>query len=335
MTNMDDRIQRELEISQVTTEDFADLGQLFEACFGQAVGERYFSWKFHHNPAGQVVAHKAMHEGRMVAFYGVIPEPWKANGIPFRAWQSMDSMTHPDYQRRRLFVTLAQKTYGMLAATDPDFLLVGLPGPMSYSGLVDRLGWRDAGTYPAMFTHQLFVRSRRASRPPRMRIRRVFETLPEVAQYLRSRNTSLLLDTDLTPEFFQWRVFDNPTKRFLAFTIEERETIIGLCVALVDSAGWTIPFILDFHHPDDYERLTPFVLRDLLAVTRTSKIYAWVPRQTERHAGYRAAGLRTNPLGRGPMSYRQPLTVLSPTWRIHGVDVTDPNAYDFQPLLQD
>lgn len=331
----DDRIQRELEITRVTNDDLGQLGPLFEACFGQAVGQRYFEWKFLRNPAGTVLAYKASHRDRIVAFYGVIPEPWKANGVAVGAWQSMDTMTHPDYQRRRLFVTLATQTYALLEATDPNFLLVGLPGPMSYSGLVDRLGWRDAGRYPAMFGPAVIVRALGKRVPPRVRVRRVLETLPELSNFLRSRTNTLALDTDFTPEFFQWRVFDTPTKRFFAFSVEERDEVVGLCVAWVDPAGWTIPFFLDFANPDNYARLTPFVLREVLAATRGSKIYAWQPRGPERQAGYRAAGLRVNPTGRGPMTYSQPLTVLSPTWSFHGIDVVNPDAYDFQPLLQD
>ena len=330
-----DRIQQELEITRVGNDDLDQLGPLFEACFGQAVGRRYFEWKLADNPAGSVLAYKASHHDRIVAFYGAIPEPWNVNGQPVGAWQSMDTMTHPDYQRRRLFVTLATKTYELLKETDPNFLLVGVPGPMSYSGLVDRLGWRDAGTYPAVFSHRSVVSTLGRKIPRRVRVRRVFETLPEVADFLRARRTPLVVETNFTPEFFQWRVFENPTKRFFAFAIEERDDVVGLCVAWVDPAGWTIPSFLDFTDPDNYARLTPFVLSELLAATRTNKIYAWQPRFGPRRDGYRAAGLRANATGRGPMTYSQPLTVLSPTWSFHGVDVLNPESYDFQPLLQD
>ena len=109
----DDQIQEELEFHQTSEIGFDTLGrfrELYRRCFDRVVDERYFTWKYCDNPAGSFVGFEAVHKGKTIASYGVIPEPYLADGKKVLAWQSMDTMTDPDYQRRGLFISLAKKT---------------------------------------------------------------------------------------------------------------------------------------------------------------------------------------------------------------------------------
>src|SRR5262245_18775163 len=73
--------------------------EMYEACFGLRVDRRYFQWKYLDNPAGRVVAYEALDGPKPAAFYGVIPESWTSQGQAQRLYQSMDTATHPSYQR--------------------------------------------------------------------------------------------------------------------------------------------------------------------------------------------------------------------------------------------
>ncbi len=58
--------------------------------------------------------------------------------------QSMDTMTHPDYQGQGVFTKLAEACYDIAAARGFE-ILYGFPNPLSYPGFVKRLGWTHTG----------------------------------------------------------------------------------------------------------------------------------------------------------------------------------------------
>ena len=78
------------------------------------------------------------------AFYGVIPALAKINNRPLVIAQSADTITHPDHQRKGLFVRLAKKTYELAADEGIQFLF-GVPNMLSYPGFMKKLEWTDKG----------------------------------------------------------------------------------------------------------------------------------------------------------------------------------------------
>src|SRR5262249_11264092 len=61
---------------------------------------------------------------------------------------SCDTMTHPDYQRQGMFVTLAQELYAELAERHGVSTVWGFPNAASHPGFVGRLGWFDIPVFP-------------------------------------------------------------------------------------------------------------------------------------------------------------------------------------------
>src|SRR5688572_26250181 len=88
-----------------------ELAEIFELCFGQKFSSRYFNWKYLDNPAGKAIAFVAEHNNHIAAFYGVIPEYYLVNNKKEIVYQSMDTMTHPEYRKSGLFTKLANLTY--------------------------------------------------------------------------------------------------------------------------------------------------------------------------------------------------------------------------------
>lgn len=333
----DDQIQRELEFKQCSLDNLERFSELFEKCFDTPVGPRYFNWKYRENPTGDLVAFEAVHKGKSIASYGVIPETYLVHGNPMRVWQSMDTMTHPDYQRRGLFITLAKKTFSHLATIDPTFVIVGIPGPASYPGFVNKLGWKDIHSYRMIFLHQsMHAVTKRLRTPPRLTFRRVREMLPDVRDYLQKRPRSpRALTNHFTPEFFDWRVFRNPMKRFTVLMVCENDQPIGMCVYTVDERHWALINFLDFHREGDFARCTPAVAAHLFAHANPTRIYTWEPMNPVVAHGFARAGFVANPFSKGPMTYKQPLIIHSATGTLGGVDVFNPKNYDLQPLMQD
>lgn len=70
----------------------AEWFSLFEACFGQAMPQTLWQWKYgHHEVAGTAV----LCEGRMVGFYGCMPRQVLMHGQTVMALQIGDVMVHP------------------------------------------------------------------------------------------------------------------------------------------------------------------------------------------------------------------------------------------------
>ena len=75
-------------------------------------------WQFVDNPAGAGYVRLAERDGAIVGQYAAIPTRFRLNtgvGEERTFAMSCDTMTHPDYQRQGMFVTLAQELYAELA----------------------------------------------------------------------------------------------------------------------------------------------------------------------------------------------------------------------------
>ncbi|MFM7428668.1 MAG: GNAT family N-acetyltransferase, partial [Flammeovirgaceae bacterium] len=135
-------MELEFQYKRVTRDiELESLAELAKLCFNMDVDRSYFEWKYFDNPCGEVVAYVALSHNKIVAFYGVIPEWYCENGKVVKIFQSMDTMTHPDFRRLGLFVKLANRCFDDLAKENPDYLVLGFPAPASYSGFVKKLGW--------------------------------------------------------------------------------------------------------------------------------------------------------------------------------------------------
>jgi GNAT superfamily N-acetyltransferase len=333
----DDEIQRELEFSLC---DFADLDQyseIFEACFGRTVGRRYFEWKYRQCPTGQVVAFQATHRGRVAAWYGLLPEQWTIGGAERLVYQSMDTMTHPDYQRRGLFSKLARMTYEHVGTQPDPYVMVGVPGPMSASGF-DKLTWKRVGEYGAMFTAKpavAFARRRNGDRS--VTTRRPLEVTPVLNDFLTSARLDGAAATHFSGEFFQWRVFDSPARSSVVITAGRNNEIEGFVVGFRDHAGWAVVQCLHVTNADRYRPLTPILIDELMDTLGASKTYAWKPRTEHRLHALRATGFVENPTGKGPLTYKQPIISFTniDDWSVNGVALDRETSFDFQPIMQD
>jgi len=108
-------------------------------------------WQFIDNPAGAGWVRLAERDGTIVGQYAAIPTRFRLNtgGGEERTFaMSCDTMTHPDYQRQGMFVTLAQELYAELAERHGVSTVWGFPNAASHPGFVSRLGWFDIHVFP-------------------------------------------------------------------------------------------------------------------------------------------------------------------------------------------
>lgn len=323
-----------VQVRPVEAGDAPALVELFEACFDTRLSAEYFAWKYYRNPAGEAIGFVADTGERLAAFYGVIPEPWIVGGGDATVWQSMDTMTHPEFQRRGLFVRLAECTYEEVRHRTERCDLVGIPGPTSLPGFVGRLGWAKVHEFDILAVPAFIVRAwpERGDRRvkveligrPDTRIHSVLEAAskPEAPSWPR-----------LDGKFFDWRVFGHSPKRFRVALASLGDRPIALCVYTGNSPRATqISYLAA--RDDETQGWLPPLLR--FVARQGLMLYTWRPQRRRLAASYRSMGFRANPLLlQRSLPRRVPLIARSDTGFVNGVTWDDPHSYDLQPLMQD
>lgn len=328
----------QFEFRPVELASFLRYEEIMQACFGRRPDAAYYPWKYRENPAGELIAFEAIHEGRVAGFYGVIPWYFDVKGERQTFYQSMDTMTHPDYQRRGLFVRLANLTYEELARRMPDHVIVGIPGATSYPGFVQKLGWLSPFRFKYLFTWRYQFEAMNLLRGPRrLEIHALTESDGALQSYFgRREGCSDFITPALSAGFLKWRVFDNPNLQYTTLALHESGKMIGFAVYRRSEAGRAFVELIDYvsdHYWDG--RYLPELIRHIFAETRAAFVFTWEPTRSRIAAAYRRAGLLQNPFGKGPFSYVVPFIVRSPHLTCHGLDLNQRASYDLQPLMQD
>jgi GNAT superfamily N-acetyltransferase len=106
--------------------------------------EAAIGWRYRDNPAGQVVGADAWDGERLVAHYVTCPLEASVDGRIARGLLSLNTATHPDYQGRGLFTTLAEAAYAQGAAAGYEFV-IGVANANSTPGFLKRLAFQDVG----------------------------------------------------------------------------------------------------------------------------------------------------------------------------------------------
>jgi len=91
-----------------------------------------------------------INDRKAAAFYGVIPCRFKIDNEIFLSAQSADTMTHPDHQKKGLFIQLAKMTYELGKQEGVQFIF-GFPNQNSYSAFV-KLNWKFMPLPMQLFT---------------------------------------------------------------------------------------------------------------------------------------------------------------------------------------
>ena len=132
-------------IHRLSTANLCDLAKLYTAVYNRVSLPGYFERKY--NTAYTNIEHTGFiaynNQKLPIAFYGVIPCFMQCNGEQVLAAQSVDTMTHPDYRNKGLFVELASRTFELCSQVGIK-LLFGFPNQNSLPGFINKLDWQMA-----------------------------------------------------------------------------------------------------------------------------------------------------------------------------------------------
>lgn len=111
----------------------------------------YLRWLYFDNPAGAIIGANAWDGEQLAAHYVVMPLRASVDGRPVAAALSLNTATHPSYQRRGLFVRLAEATYDM-AREQGVHHVVGVANANSTPGFVRKLGFQHVAALDAVLS---------------------------------------------------------------------------------------------------------------------------------------------------------------------------------------
>jgi hypothetical protein len=128
-------------------ENLADITKLHKEVYGSAATVDHFPEKYNTVYTGvEYVGLIAYNSSDIpVAYYGVIPCFIRYGDKRILAAQSADTMTHPKYRFKGMFVELSTKTFELCRELGI-LLIFGFPNQNSHHGAINKLGWKMTTT---------------------------------------------------------------------------------------------------------------------------------------------------------------------------------------------
>ena len=158
----------------------------------------------------------------------------------------------------------------------------------------------------------------------------------DLEPYLSGRDpSSRPVSVELSPEFLQWRGFDNPYNPSQACLAWRGSEPVGVCLFSTDAKSRCLIQLVDFITPQMFDHAFVALAAFLFEQTRASVLYTWEPIDDARRAVLRRSGFVKNPVGKGPGSARYSLVARSQPRLVHGQDWLDPANIDAQPIMHD
>lgn len=145
----------EYTIERMSPKHFREMQLLFKHCFNRWLADDFFERKFDtgHFDFGILGYVAIARDGSLASSYGLYPCSISRNGKTYNAAISGDSMTHENHRGKKLFDTLARKTYQLAEESGIKFMYC-FPNQYTLTGS-QKLGWQYTGEQ--MRTYQIKV----------------------------------------------------------------------------------------------------------------------------------------------------------------------------------
>ena len=132
---------KELSVVRLNKANLEDLARLHSVVYAPVAADHYVK-KYDTAYTGlEYVGFIAYHEGIPIAYYGVIPCFLQSVKEIVLAAQSADTMTHPGYRFKGIFMELSNKTFELCRQSGIR-IVFGFPNQNSYHGAI-KLGWKQ------------------------------------------------------------------------------------------------------------------------------------------------------------------------------------------------
>ncbi len=131
-------------IREGSADDIDKIRTLYRATWNHLRPEGFDRWRYLGPPDGLCPMALAVDGDRLAGAYIIWPVKIRVGGETVLGAQSMDTMTHPEFQGQGLFTALASACLDMAAARGFE-IVYGFPNPLSYPGFIKRLQFKHTG----------------------------------------------------------------------------------------------------------------------------------------------------------------------------------------------
>lgn len=128
------------------TDNICKIQELYEKCFGAQLTQEEIIWRYINNPQGDILACFIYDEGQLVSYYAAVPININKIG---KSALSLNTMTHPEYTGRGLFVKAAERLYDYLIKKNYQ-CIIGFPNGISNRTFINKLEWEDIYEVPTL-----------------------------------------------------------------------------------------------------------------------------------------------------------------------------------------
>lgn len=137
---------RNWTVREAVHEDLEEIRRLFSVVWGYNRPLDFDQWRYFNGPEGPCPALLALDGRKVIGFYTGLPTRMRLGPEVISGIQSMDTLTHPDYQRQGIFITLAEACYALAKGRGFE-MIYGFPNANSYPGFVNRLNFDHCGDF--------------------------------------------------------------------------------------------------------------------------------------------------------------------------------------------
>ncbi len=139
--------EKDYYVERLTGDRLKDLEFLYKEVYGKMVPKNYFRIKYDTAYTGhQYVGFIAYNKDHLpIAYYGTIPCFLQCEGEKIIAAQSADTMTHPKFRYKGMFIELSNITFELCRRSGIR-LIFGFPNQNFYAAAVRKLGWKHTNT---------------------------------------------------------------------------------------------------------------------------------------------------------------------------------------------
>jgi hypothetical protein len=326
-------IYNNFEISKVDHLDYEMYINIFKNCFNIDVNSTYFDWKYFSNPIGKMIGFEAKSGNQLAAFYGVMPEEYWIDNQKKMVFQSMDTMTNPDFRNNGLFVKLAEITYEKVQADKKELLLIGVPGSNSLYGFTKKLGWTQVKNINYTFCNRFLNYTFNFSSAKNYKFKLLESYDSKYDLFQENTKRKWMVQKVFSSDLLNWKIIKHPFQKFLNFEIEENNKTVGYIILKEVDANNHLIYYYDFLNDEYCLNALPSFASYFFKHYSTKNLFTWEPNSLNDRKSFKAAGFKVNPFKKGPFSYRIPLIIKSTDSKFSDSIKTD--NFFLQPIIQD
>lgn len=188
----------------------------------------WWEWFYLRNPIGQPVIWVAEDGGKIIGHRAFVPFEVKVGDRFVLAGQAVDTVTHPDYRKRKIFTSLTQKGLEEAKVLNYSFIF-NFPNENSLPGYL-KLGWKKIGQMPMlikMLKWNLFLRKKKL---PEYSIKEISFFDDNFDDLTRQNSNQQMFLVSKRREYLNWRYIDNPSSKCGSFSLWKGHQLVGYII---------------------------------------------------------------------------------------------------------